>query len=407
MITGASQADVALIMIPADGNFTTAIARGNAKTGEVQGQTRQHSLLINLLGVKQIVVGINKMDSDVAGYKESRYKEIKEEMVATLIKVGWPKAFVDGSVPFLPISGWIGDNLIKKSDNMPWWTGSEVVLPNKNKVTLFTLKQALEEMVVIPERSSAAIMRTPISGIYKIKGIGDVLTGRVEQGTVKPSEEVVFLPTHTASTPCQGKVFSVEMHHKVVDSATSGDNCGFNIKGLVKENMPRVGDIMILKKDDTIGRAYSFTAQIRVLEHPGELKVGYCPIAFVRTGRSAVRMTAINWKIGKESGNTKAPNPTSLKSNEMGEAVFEPMQPFVVDTFKNCEGLGRVAIMEGASVIMLGKVTAVDFKEKAKEPEKAAPTAGKPGDKAATKPAGNKPAGGGTKPAGGKAAPKK
>jgi elongation factor 1-alpha len=261
----------------------------------------------------------------------------------------------------MPISGWIGDNLIKKSENMTWWNGAEVVLPNKNKITVNTLKEALEQMVMIPERSSNAIMRTPISGIYKIKGIGDVLTGRVEQGTVKPGEEVVFLPTHTASTPCQGKVFSVEMHHKVVDSATSGDNCGFNIKGLVKENMPRVGDIMILKKDDTIGRAYAFTAQVRVLEHPGELKVGYCPIAFVRTGRSAVRMTAINWKIGKESGNTKAPNPTSLKSNEMGEAVFEPMQPFVVDTFKNCEGLGRVAIMEGASVIMLGKVTAVDF----------------------------------------------
>jgi len=399
MITGASQADVALIMIPADGNFTTAIARGNAKTGEVQGQTRQHSLLINLLGVKQIIVGVNKMDADMAHYKEARYKEIKEEMISTLIKVGWPKVFVETAVPFLPISGWIGDNLIKKSENMPWYTGSEIVLPNKNKITVHTLKEALELMVVIPERSSNAIMRTPISGIYKIKGIGDVLTGRVEQGTVKPGEEVVFLPTHTASTPCQGKVFSVEMHHKVVESATSGDNCGFNIKGLVKENMPRVGDIMILKKDESIGRAYSFTSQVRVLEHPGELKVGYCPIAFVRTGRSAVRMSAINWKIGKESGNTKVPNPTALKSNEMGEAVFEPMQPFVVDTFKNCEGLGRVAIMEGASVIMLGKVTAVDFKEKPKEPEKPA-TQGQGKAKDGAKPTGAKPTG--AKPTGAK-----
>jgi elongation factor 1-alpha len=378
MITGASQADVALIMIPADGNFTTAIARGNPKTGEVQGQTRQHSLLINLLGVKQIIVGVNKMDSDVAKFGEPRYKEIKEEMASTLIKVGWPKPFVDASVPFIPISGWLGDNLITPSTNMPWYTGSEVTLPNKKKIVIKTLKQALEEMVIIPERSTTAIMRTPISGIYKIKGIGDVLTGRVEQGTVKPGEEVVFLPTHTSSTPCQGKVFSVEMHHKVVESATSGDNCGFNIKGLVKENMPRVGDIMILKKDETLGRAYSFNAQVRVLEHPGELKSGYCPIAFVRTGRSAVRMTEIVWKMGKETGNQKVEKPQSLKSNEMGEATFEPMQPFVVDTFKNCEGLGRVAIMEGASVIMLGKVTFVDFKEKVVEKKV---EAGKPGEK--------------------------
>jgi len=399
MITGASQADVALIMIPADGNFTTAIARGNPKTGEITGQTRQHALLINLLGVKQIIVGINKMDTDLAGYKEVRYNEVRDEMKSTLIKVGWPKAQIDTQVPFLPISGWIGDNLLKESEKMTWWKGVDILLPNKEKVHVHTLKDCLEKMVIIPERSTKAIMRTPISGIYKIKGIGDVLTGRVEQGTVKPGEEVVFLPTHTASTPCVGKVFSIEMHHKNVDAAVSGDNCGFNIKGLVKENMPRVGDIMILKKDTTIGRAYNFTAQVRVLEHPGELKPGYCPIAFVRTGRSAVRMTSIVWKIGKETGNAKVPNPPCLKSNEMGECVFEPMQPFVVDSFKNCEGLGRVAIMEGAQVVMLGKVSAVDFTEKPKEEAKPAAT-GKPGEKGKPGATGAKPAAAtGAKPA--------
>jgi len=358
MITGASQADVALLMVPADGNFTTAIARGNHKAGEVQGQTRQHALLINLLGVKQLLVGVNKMDADIAGYKESRYTEIKEEVQRMLERVGWPKAFISGSVPFLPISGWKGDNLIKKSENMDWWKGCDI---KNGSVTTHadTLLDCLEKFVVIPERSTTSIARTPISGIYKIKGIGDVLTGRVEQGTVKPGEEVVFLPTHTSSTPCDGKIFTVEMHHKTVPAAVSGDNCGFNIKGLKKENMPRAGDVMVLKSDSTINRAKAFTAQIRVLDHPGELKTGYCPIAFVRTGRSAVRMTKIDWKVGKETGNAKLESPVSLKANEMAQAVFEPQAPFVVDTFKNCEGLGRVALMEGASVIMLGKVTSV------------------------------------------------
>jgi len=358
MITGASQADVALLMVPADGNFTTAIARGNAKAGEVQGQTRQHALLINLLGVKQLIVGINKMDADLAGYKQARYNEIKEEMDRMLLRVGWTKAFVTDSVPFLPISGWKGDNLITKSTNMTWWNGADIK-QGKTVVHVDTLLDVLEKFVTVPQRPSSAPARTPISGIYKIKGIGDVLTGRVEQGTVRPSEEVIFLPTHTASTPCDGKIFTVEMHHKSVPQAVSGDNCGFNIKGLKKENMPRVGDVMVLKTDTTINRVRSFTAQIRVLEHPGELKAGYCPIAFVRTGRSAVRMTGINWKVGKETGNQKLEAPISLKSNEMAEAVFEPQQPFVVDTFKNCEGLGRVALMEGASVIMLGKVVTV------------------------------------------------
>jgi len=355
MITGASQADVALLMVPADGNFTTAIAKGNHKAGEVQGQTRQHSVLINLLGVKQLIVGVNKMDCDTAGYGEPRYKEIKEEMVHMLIKVGWKKEFIEQSTPILPISGWMGDNLIKKSEKMTWWTGQDIKVGTET-IHIDTLLDALDKYVRTPERSTTAKMRTPISGVYKIKGVGDVLTGRVEQGLVKPGDEVVFLPTHTASTSCTGKVFTVEMHHKSVESASAGDNVGLNIKGLPKDNMPRVGDVMILKSDDSLTQVKSFTAQVQIMNHPGELKVGYCPIAFVRTGRSAVKMTVIKWKVGKETGGSKLENPPSLKANEMAECTFEPQQSFVVDTFKNCEGLGRVAIMEGNSVVMLGKV---------------------------------------------------
>merc|ERR1719456_2017889 len=169
----------------------------------------------------------------------------------------------------------------------------------------------------------------PISGIYKIKGVGDVLAGRVEQGLVKPGEEVVFVPTHTASNACSGKVFTVEMHHKRVDAAGPGDNVGLNIKGLDKGNMPRSGDIMIYKKDDSLKQVQNFTAQIQVLDIPGEIKVGYSPIGFVRTGRSACRVSKLDWKMGKETGGKKMEDPHSLKSNEMAQVVFEPCQPFV------------------------------------------------------------------------------
>jgi elongation factor 1-alpha len=277
-----------------------------------------------------------------------------------LLRVGWKKDFVANSVPIIPISGWIGDNLLVKSEKMTWWTGVDVLV-GKEKIHVETLHDALEKMVTIPPRTSIAKMRTPISGVYKIKGVGDVLTGRVEQGIVKPGEEVVFLPTHTTSTACTGKVFSVEMHHKSVEQAGAGDNVGLNIKGLNAKNMPHNGDVMILKSDTSIGRCKAFTAQVQVMNHPGELKVGYCPVAFVRTGRSAVRMSTIDWKMGKETGNAKAENPASLKASEVAQVQFEPKQPFVVDTFKNCEGLGRVAIMEGNSIVMLGKVTAVTF----------------------------------------------
>jgi elongation factor 1-alpha len=361
MISGASQADVCLLMVPADGNFTAAIARGNHKLGEVQGQTRQHARLINLLGVKQLIVGINKMDTPTAKYSVERYNEIKDEMASMLVKVGWKKEFIKNCVPFMPISGWIGDNLLTHSDKMPWWKGV-TVKSQKKPVECITLLDCLEKMVKVPKRPVKKPLRMPVSGIYKIKGVGDVITGRVEQGAVKPGDETVFLPTNTSSKPCAGKIFSVEMHHKTVPEAGPGDNVGLNVKNLDKVNMPRVGDVMIKKGDDSLKQCANFTAQVQVLDHPGELKVGYSPIAFIRTARSACRIAKINWKIGKETGGQKAECPPHLKANEMAEVVFEPQQPFVAEAFGSCEGLGRVAIMEGASVVMLGKAVSVEFK---------------------------------------------
>merc|ERR1712225_211212 len=116
-----------------------------------------------------------------------------------------------------------------------------------------------------------------------------------------------------------------------------GSNIGMNVKGLPKGNMPRVGDIMILKSDTSLGPVKSFVAQVKILTHPGE------------------------WKIGKSTGGKKLENPPFIKANEMAELTFQPLQPFVVDTFKSCEGLGRIAIMEGNSVVMLGKVITIEL----------------------------------------------
>ncbi|KAF4726870.1 hypothetical protein FOZ62_005916 [Perkinsus olseni] len=299
------------------------------------------------------------MDSDVAGYKQARYEEIRDEMRNMLGRVGWKKDFIEKCVPVIPISGWIGDNLIKKSTNMDWWKGVDVVREptSKDVIHIDTLYDALEKFATVPKRVTDAPMRMPVSGIYKIKGVGDVITGRIEQGLVKPNEDVIFLPTHTPATPCSGKVFTIEMHHKRHEQALPGDNVGLNVKGLIKENMPRVGDVMIYRKDTSLKHVQSFTAQIQVLDIPGEIKVGYSPIAFVRTGRSACKLSKINWKVGKETGGKKMEDPHALKSNEMAEVVFEPIQPLVVDSYKNCEGLSRVALMEGNGVAMLGKCT--------------------------------------------------
>jgi elongation factor 1-alpha len=364
MISGAAQADVALLMVPADGNFTTAIQRGNHKQGLVQGQTRQHARLLNLLGVKQLIVGINKMDCDVAKYGEARYTEIADEMKNTLSKVGWKKDFIDTMVPILPISGWMGDNLTEESKNMAWWKGQKIKATDGSELTVVTLKQCLNDMVQPPTRETDKALRLPISGIYKIKGVGDVIAGRVEQGVVEPNKEVQFLPTHTKGVPCEGKVFTVEMHHKRVPQANPGDNVGMNMKGLNPTNMPRSGDVMIYKGDTTLKHIKNFTAMLQTLDIPGELKRGYSPIGFVRTGRAACKMTDITFKKGKETGGKKADSPHSLKSNEMAGCVFEPLQPFMVDSFKNCEGLSRIAFLDGNTAVMLGKVMKTTTEEK-------------------------------------------
>merc|ERR1711879_31058 len=242
---------------------------------------------------------------------------------------------------------------------MAWWKGCDV-LAGSEKLHLTTLYDVLDVMCRVPERPIDAPMRMPISGIYKIKGVGDVLAGRVEQG-----EEVIFLPTHTASNPCAGKVFTVEMHHSRVDFANPGDNVGLNIKGLDKNNMPRSGDVMVYKKDTTLAQTKEFNAQIQVLDIPNEIKTGYSPIGFVRCGRSACRISKLIWKMGKETGGKKMEEPHSLKPNEMAECAFQPQQPLVCDTFKNCEGLSRVAFMDGNGVVMLGKIVTCEHKTEA------------------------------------------
>merc|ERR1712127_826401 len=276
------------------------------------------------------------------------------------MKVGWKKDFVANSTPFLPISGWMGDNLLKPSTNMTWWKGMDIVKPlTLEKIHVTTLLEVMNNMVEPPKRDAEKVTRMPVSGVYKIKGVGDVITGRVEQGAVRPGTEVKFVPTDTANLACTGKVFTVEMHHTTHEQALAGDNVGLNVKGLAKENMPRVGDVMVDKKDATLPQVGSFMAQVQILDHPGQLKPGYSPIAFIRTGRSAVKLSKIDWKIGKSTGGAKAEDPVHLQANEMAQCHFEPQQPFTCEGFKACEGLGRVAILEGASVVMLGKIVSV------------------------------------------------
>merc|ERR1719163_2762691 len=305
------------------------------------------------------------MDADPdACYKEGRYNEIRDEMKSMLEKVGWPKTFIEKKVPIIPISGWCGDNLLEHSANMGWWKGMKCkIAKDKPAVDVKTLKEALNDFVQKAARDDDKAMRLPLSGVYKIKGVGDVLTGRVEQGGVEPGKEVLFLPTHTDSTACPGKIFTVEMHHKKIEKGCSGDNIGMNVKNLNKENMPRVGDVMIYKSDSTLETSSNFEASVQVLDIPGSIKCGYSPIGRVRCGRAACRLVKITWTMGKNTGGAKQDGGVELKTNDAAGVIMVPQQPMVVDTFERCEGLARIALLDGNSAVMLGKVGAVNVEK--------------------------------------------
>lgn len=353
MITGAGCADVALLLVPAEmGGFESAIAKGDHSSGEVQGQTRQHARLLGILGIEKIIVGVNKMDS--CDWSEQRFNEIKEEMSKMLQQSG----FKPKQVPFIPYSGYQGENMVDKTDKMPWYNGWKANLSKDEVVEGVTLYDALEKFARPPVRFPDRTVRIPINGIHKIKGVGDVITGRIEQGTINSGDTVRIAPRGISGL----KVFSIEMHHKTWPNAKPGDNVGMNIKGLDKNNLPKVGDVISLEKEPLLEPVESFIAQIVVQEHPGQLKPGFAPLVHVRTAKSSCKMTKILWKMGKKTGNEKLENPPFLEMGESAEVEFTPKQPLYLESFDDCPGLGRVAVMDQNQLVMLGKVMSVKYK---------------------------------------------
>ncbi len=341
LIMGISQADVALLLVPADGNFVTSIAKGNVKAGEVQGQTRQHALLVKLLGVKQLIVGVNKMDCDMAKYGRERYDEIAAEMLSMLNKTGWgTKEVVKETVPILPISALVGDNLIEPSPNMPWWTGVNIQVCDKGKMHVHTLLDALEKVVFSPTRIADAALRLPISGIYKIKDVGDVLTGRVEQGIVKQGMEVAFIPSHTKTNMCLGMVSTVEMHHKQLSEVGPGSYIGMHIQGLSKNNMPRIGDVMVARTDN-----FEAARVVQVCVHEfAKVQVGDPVVCFVGSSKAAVNVV----QLVRQS---KCSVLLTLEMLERGLAC---------ETDETCSYMAKVGLMKGGNWVALGTVTNIE-----------------------------------------------
>merc|ERR1711998_318503 len=338
-ITGTSQADVAVLVIDsAPGGFEGGWA--------AEGQTKEHALLAFTLGVKQMIVALNKMDS--CEYSESRYNDIKEKVANYLKKVGYKPA----KIAFVPISGWVGDNMIDKSTNMPWYKGP-------------FLLEALDN-VTPPKRPTDKALRLPLQDVYKIGGIGTVPVGRVETGVIKPGMVVTFAPVGLST-----EVKSVEMHHESLPEAVPGDNVGFNIKNVSVKDIKR-GYVTSDSKNDPAKESVSFDAQVIVMEHPGQISNGYTPVLDCHTAHIACKFKEITEKLDRRTSKKTEDNPKFVKKGDACMATLVPPKPMCVEAFKAYAPLGRFAVRDMRQTVAVGVIKEVEKSDKAGKVTKSA-----------------------------------
>merc|ERR1719273_721414 len=314
--SGTSQADCGVLIIAAGtGEFEAGISKN--------GQTREHALLAYTLGVKQLIVGVNKMDSTEPPYSKDRFEEIQKEVSGLIKKVGYNPA----AVAFVPISGWHGDNMLETSTNMTWYKGWNVER-KEGKASGTTLLEALDS-IIPPQRPTDKPLRLPLQDVYKIGGIGTVPVGRVETGIIKPGMVVTFAPNQLTT-----EVKSVEMHHESLPEAVPGDNVGFNVKNVSVKDIKR-GYVASDSKNKPATGVSDFTAQVIVLNHPGQVSNGYSPVLDCHTAHIACKFQEIQEKVDRRTGKATETNPKSIKSGDAAIVQLIPSKPMCVEAFSD------------------------------------------------------------------------
>ncbi|XP_078670778.1 elongation factor 1-alpha-like [Branchiostoma floridae x Branchiostoma belcheri] len=353
MITGTSQADCAVLIVAGGtGEFEAGISKN--------GQTREHALLAYTLGVKQLIVAVNKMDSTTPPYSEARFEEITKEVGNYIKKVGYNPA----TVAFVPISGWHGDNMLEISPKMGWFKGWSVERKSGN-ASGHTLFEALDS-ILPPKRPTDKPLRIPLQDVYKIGGIGTVPVGRVETGILKPAMVVTFAPTNVTT-----EVKSVEMHHESLPEALPGDNVGFNVKNLSIKDLKR-GMVAGDSKNDPPKKTASFVAQVIVMNHPGEIHPGYAPVLDCHTAHIACKFAELQEKIDRRSGKKLEDNPKMVKSGDAALIEMLPSKPMCVETFSEYPPLGRFAVRDMKQTVAVGVIKSVKKTDTAGKITKAA-----------------------------------
>ncbi|MEM2902634.1 MAG: translation elongation factor EF-1 subunit alpha [Candidatus Bathyarchaeia archaeon] len=331
MITGASQADAAVLVVSArKGEFEVGVGAG--------GQAREHAYLAKTLGVDQLLVAINKMDDQTVNFSKERYEECRKELESLLSVVGYNVSKLD----FIPVSGWTGDNVVEKSQKMPWYDGP-------------TLLEALDKFTPPPKPIDKPL-RIPVQDVYSITGVGTVPVGRVETGVLKEGDKLIFLPANK-----EAECKSIETHHVRIPQAEPGDNIGFNVKGVAKTDIHR-GDVAGHPENPpTVAK--EFIGQIIVVHHPTAIAQGYTPVLHIHTATVATTFLELISKIDPRTGQVVEEKPSFLKTGDGAVVRLKPIEPVVAEPFSQIPQLGRFAIRDMGTTVAVGVVKEITQKQ--------------------------------------------
>jgi len=325
MITGTSQADAAILVVAApDG---------------VMAQTKEHMFLARTLGVKQMIVAINKMDDTKPAYDKARYETVKGEVDKLAKSVGYK----DEQIQYVPVSAFVGDNSAKDKGKIDWWDGK-------------TILQAIDNFE-LQDKPTNLPLRWPIQDVYTIKGVGTVPVGKIETGIMKPGQQLIFKPSMKPGG-AKGEAKTIEMHHEQISQAVPGDNVGVNMRGVSKNEIRR-GDVAGPANDPpTVAK--SFTAQIMVLNHPSVITKGYTPVFHCYTAQVACRFDQILKKLDPKTGQVKEENPDFIKTGDAAIVKIIPTRPMVIEPSKKIPQLGRFAIRDMGQTVAAGVALEVE-----------------------------------------------
>ena len=319
MITGTSQADVAVLVVAAESG--------------IQPQTKEHAFLAKVMGINQIVVAINKMDA--IEYNEAKYNQLKTEVTALLTTTGYKP----DNVKIVPISSWRGDNVVKKTDNMKWYAGK-------------SLLDTLDDLQAPPSPIDKPL-RIPLQDVYNIKGVGAIPVGRVETGSVKPGDKVIVMPSGKT-----GEIKTLEEHHTQLQIAKPGNNIGFSIRGLSAEDMSRGDVVGSVTSPPTVAK--SFVAQIVVLNHPTAIPVGYTPVFHIHTVQMSMTLTELRKRMDPKTGAVAEENPKFLKTGDAAIVKITPAKPVCLEKFSEFPQMGRFAIRDMGQTVAAGVILEIE-----------------------------------------------